>query len=227
MEPQPNVPFHSVRKPDIPLDIVHGIVHEMCNDPSTLKQWSTISHSFLTPCRKHLFSTIHLNSRRANPSPCARLYEILHHNPQLLHNIRTPHVTNDQDWTLKETSFPKLLEIIADQGTLSEFSFNMMSWCGSTHWPTSFPGTCRSAVYKLLRTPNLETVRLYNFCLLFPMEAIGACSSLRHLEYFGDKACYQSVSAASPEDRSYALPSYTPDPRRPAIESLTFNNDAS
>jgi len=220
---EPNVPFDSVRKSDIPLDIVHSIVHEVRNDPSTLKQWSTISRSFLTPCRKHLFSTVQLSGGGANPNRCARLYEILHHNPQLVHHIQTLHVINDADWTLKEISFPKLLEIIAVQGTLSEFSFDMRG-CGSTHWPTSFPHTCQSAVYRLLGTPSLETVGFYNLCLLFPVEAIGACPSLRHLEFFGDMACYQTVGHASAADLSYALPSYTPGTRRPVLKSLSFND---
>ena len=226
MESEPSAPLNSLLKTDIPLDIIHGVVHEIRNDPSTLKQWSTISRSFLTPCRKHLFSTIHLSSGPGPPSPCTRLYQILLHNPHLVRNIRTLHVVNDADWTLKETTFPKLLETIADQGSLNELSFDMRG-CGSTHWPTSFPDTCQSAVYKLLGTPSLETVRFHNFCLLFPVEAIGACPSLRHLEYFGDMACSQTVGHASPADLSYAPPSHTPGMRRPAIKSLSFNEYTS
>ena len=229
MEPvEPNVPFGSSRMINIPLDIIHSIVHHVRNDPSTLKQWSTISRSFLIPCRKHLFSTIHLSHGEdpPSPSPCTRLYETLHHNPQLVHNIRTLHVANDADWTLKDPSFPKLMGIIADQGTLREFSFNMRG-CGSTHWPTSFPDTHQSAVYNLLGTTGLETVRFYNFCLLFPIEAIGACPSLRRLEYFGDISCHQTVDHARPADLSYVLPSSTPGTQRPAIKFLSFNDATS
>jgi len=89
--------------------------------------------------------------------------------------------------------------------------------------------TYPSAIYKLLGTPSLETVGLYNVCLFFPVEAIGACPSLRFLAYFGDLKCYKTVGLAGPgpADLSYPLPSYTPGTRRPAVKYLFFNTATS
>jgi hypothetical protein len=218
------------------LDIIQQIVFQYRGDQSRLRDDAVISRDFLTACRDHLFSLVSLGENAGKniedySNPCHKLYDILHGNPDIARHIRTLRVVNNCDWTLKEPSFPKVLEFIADQGALNQFSFDMKG-CGSTHWPTSFPDQCRSAVYRVLTSPSLETIALQNFCLLFPLHALGECPTLRRLEFRGDSLCQQTVGMAGDADISYH---FTPSSviskgfkgSKTRLDVLSFNEDSA
>jgi hypothetical protein len=57
---QPFLPSFMPVSAQIPQDIIDTIIDELKDDNYTLKSCSTVSHSFLRPSRRNIFSVIHL-----------------------------------------------------------------------------------------------------------------------------------------------------------------------
>jgi hypothetical protein len=200
-------------------DIIELVVYHYRDDNSTLQNHSLISPDFLVACRRHLFYRIRLptaKQRHASSSPCHRLYTVLQGNSSIVRYIRTLQIVNNSNWTPNELSFPKLLELIANEGVLSELSFNMM---GSIHWPTVSEGY-RLAVYKILASPSLETVVFHRVCPFFPPQAFGECPALRYLEFFADRGCHQVAENTYTFKRSLAVQRNC----KVKLDTLSFNN---
>lgn len=96
----------------IPSDIIISILEELRHDKETLKACSLLSHFYLWPSRKVLFSVICLNGYAGKaPTRCQGLHRLLESNPQIASCIRELHLREDGDsgWIAGERTLPLVL----------------------------------------------------------------------------------------------------------------------
>lgn len=106
---------------ELPHDLVDDIIWELRNDFAFLQPCSVISHPFLPPIRRRLFSTVSLEHPPDVQRPCQRLYDVLSQSPHLITHIRELH-DKEVEWILDEETFPLLFQRITNGGVPQVFS---------------------------------------------------------------------------------------------------------
>ena len=84
------LPIHSARTiNDLPTEILARILEYFQDDFSSLKTFSLISRPFLSVCRRHLFSTLRLNSLGSSFNyQCDRWMTLLNNSPDFVASLR-------------------------------------------------------------------------------------------------------------------------------------------
>lgn len=173
----------------IPQDIIACIVEELSDDPTALRQCSTVSQSFLTPCRKILFSEIFLTYYPEWQYHCYRLVDVLLDCPEIQSYIRVLRV-DAIELAIIDRPFLLLLEMIAVQGVLRVFIFGMMSHCAV--WaldPDAHVLLDVSRFRDVVALPSLHAVRVMYSCDAFSALDLGTSPGLKHLHLFEIGEC--------------------------------------
>ena len=163
---------------NIPQELIDKIIDQLHADRITLKACSIVSHSFLHPCRKHLFFSIDLS--RVSSSQVHTLCNILKTQPGIGSLIRELYIYlgGDEmcDWIMEDSVLPNILEMTPH--------LQMISLNGRVHpsfivWQF-IPIRVQSAILIGLQSPNLTEVRI-NTVGVFPSSIFSSLSHVRRL----------------------------------------------
>ncbi|KAG5640495.1 hypothetical protein DXG03_008324 [Asterophora parasitica] len=194
----------------LPLEVLEIILEALSDDPSTLRQCSIVSKSFLVLSRKVLFSVIQLYSRftvgdgsdsEVLAPPCDRLYDVLRKNPCVAAYVREIHIIGPC-WAYTSDVLPPLLEMVADCGLLEVFTFRMYG--EDMTWQT-LPAALKAAFIRVFQLPALRAVQLGDVCFgSFPLEMFAMPPRLKHIGHF---YVYQHEDPQQAIPESAVLPS--------------------
>ena len=195
-------------KPTLPLDILLHIIDLLARssgdsmDPNTIRSLQILSlacKSMVPLCRKHLFSSLKLNSN----SKTEGYNDLLSKSPDIacytkkLFLLCNPIINHDFLDILKKHSS---LHWITLTGSKS------LSW-------NDFPESLQSSLVSLIKLPTLSSLSIYSFTM-FPAAAIAGCSNLNYLQVVGAKL--------TPPEINQVIP---PRSKIPSPELLDFNAD--
>jgi hypothetical protein len=174
----------------IDLDIILNILNELHYNVNTLRACSLVSHIFLTPSQKLIFSVVNLKDSESISAgeQCDKLWGVLQKKPQFLIYIRelclsdgTPQAKAPH-WVAKNPSLPGLLSALKSLRSLS-----LISEIAKISWER-FSGELQTLLVQLLCSPSLVTLRLWNIHSL-PLTVLAHTPQLKALSVtptFGD-----------------------------------------
>ena len=164
-------PSISIMEPTLPLDILLSIIDLLGagNDRNSIRSLQILSQTckFMVPlCRKHLFSSLHLDS----DSSLQRFGDLLSKNPDIsryvksliyiMHNFTSVHELN-------------ILELPRERSSLRSIKLltpRYLDW-------NSFPESIRSSMLSLIQLPTVTNLDITYF-KGFPTTALSSCSNL-------------------------------------------------
>ena len=194
---------------DIPQDIIDNVVAAIGDDKDLLRKCALVSHSFLHPSRKQLFSRIHLSSKRN----CDRIHQLLVQNAVILSFVRT--ITLNVYLLTSRRNFERtsLLGILRlPFCCLEHFSITagrtQILFRGPYDW-NRFSSEMKDALSSIIHLPTLKTLSLYR--IQMPITFFHRIVHLSTLELsslspydFGNENSSSLTRAASKEVRPTA-----------------------
>ncbi|KAF9533999.1 hypothetical protein CPB83DRAFT_844926 [Crepidotus variabilis] len=192
---------------DLPQELLSLIVDELLDTKANLKTLSTVSRSFLSLCRLHLFSTLRFNG--LNPSfdyKCRALSDIIKRDKSILLNVRVleigppvfrlreraPNLLSEHWGKMLRSGLPsihddRIRQIIEGARNVQSITlrFEHQSWL-------KFSTPFRNTILNAIRRSAVSFLSLEDISD-FPIHALRACSGLHDLSLI----CINSVSANS------------------------------
>jgi len=158
----------------IPQDIIDNIVAYLSHDPDSLRKCALVSHSFLSPSRRGLFSSIRVPSRRRPPPSLEHVQNLLSANPEIFNFIQ-------------KLNFSRLGSTPADRDFLKSFLLERLIFHRNVRVLsiTGYPDIdTQRLILDLCRSCPIHTVKLTRACgFTSLLHVLGTIPTLRHLEY--------------------------------------------
>ncbi|KAG5729342.1 hypothetical protein E4T56_gene9917 [Termitomyces sp. T112] len=214
----------------LPVDLIDEVVHHLRGDVETLSQCCQVSHAFLIPSRKALFTIIRfdravyssgLTTSPDYPYDDSKLretqkrwklfYAFLIANPQYISCIEELWL-NGLTWAIKENTFPALLVRLEESKNLRVLSLAFS--VGTLEGWSVLPMAISEPLTALFRSPYLHTLRIHITdrcaCTIPPNVFAAVAPTLKRL-YVGGESIYSVISG------SWCPHLYPVDPPRPIL----------
>ncbi|KAG6862113.1 hypothetical protein C0995_005925 [Termitomyces sp. Mi166 len=202
-------------QPHLPADIIDDVVYHLSGDVETLLQCCQVSHAFLTPSRKALFTVIAFDrtvySSGLTTSPdypyddsklnatqkrWKLLYAFLIANPKFIFCIKELWL-NGLTWAIKENTFPALLARLVESQNLRVLSLAFS--VGTLEGWNILPTAISEPLAALFRSPHLHTLRIHITdrcaCTIPPYAFAAVAPTLKRL-YVGGESIYSIISGS-------------------------------
>ena len=181
--------------PRLPLEVLERIIDDVAkyNDDLTIdnlsSNWTSIKacalvcHSFLPPCRKHIFATVTLNARNSSSPTSDDLNHLLSNSPPLAVYIRKLYyLVNKKDFAAHRSQW--LLSMFKKLVKLRKLSIGYFPSLrgGRFDWMSSG----RKVLLPLLHLPTLTSINLdtiWNFALA----DLASCVNLKKLQIWSSE----------------------------------------
>jgi hypothetical protein len=168
----------------IPQEIIDNIIDELPDDHLTLKSCATVSHSFLQPSRRNLFSIVHLSR---GPKQIKRLHDLLTTVSDISLFIRELNIAVVDIEADKEIDFTWLKEDEILARVLGMVPrLQSLSWRTATYqclsWEFDLSDKLRAALMDLFQSCNLATARISHLDC-FPLSVLGAFTHSKKLSF--------------------------------------------
>ena len=169
----------------LPLEVIERIIDEVAEDDdlnnnfSSIKACALVCHSFLPRCRKHIFASVTLNSRRP-PSPASDdLRHLLSNSPHLVVYIRTlDYNVNKKEFALRRFSW--LLPMFKKLVNLQKLGISYSPAALGRRLDWTSPSE-RKVLLPLLHLPTLTSIRLSTI-RNFPLADLTSCVNVKTLQ---------------------------------------------
>ena len=175
--------------PRLPLEVLERIIDDVVkyNDDLTIdnlsSNWTSIKacalvcHSFLPPCRKHIFAAVTLNARNSSSPTSDDLNRLLLNSPHLAVYIRKLYyLVNKKDFAAHRSQW--LLSMFKKLVKLRKLSIGYFPSLrgGRFDWMSSG----RKVLLPLLHLPTLTSIHLDTICN-FALADLASCVNLKKL----------------------------------------------